>query len=216
MRVVVTASGPDLDAPVDPRFGRAQYFIFVDTETLEFEAVTNPFVAAVGGAGIQAAQLVANRGVQAVISGAVGPNAYQTLSAVGVPIYQAPGGTVRQAVEAFKAGQLAAISQPTPGAGMGGGYGMGFGRGGGFGRGAGFGRGFGRGMGMGRGAGFGFGAGMAPPPPPPPPGAAPPPPPGPADEGAELENLKQVAQQMAQQLEQINRRIEELEKKVRK
>ena len=103
MRIAVTATGPDLDAQVDPRFGRCPYFIFVDTDTMEFEAVPNPYVSAMGGAGIQAAQLVANKGATAVLSGAFGPNAAQTLSAVGVQMYPNVMGTVREAVERLAA-----------------------------------------------------------------------------------------------------------------
>ncbi len=214
MKVVITASGPDLDSPVDPRFGRAAYFIFVDTDTLEYEAVQNPYVAAVGGAGIQAAQLVANKGAQAVISGSVGPNAFQTLSAAGIPMYQAPAGTVRQVLDAFKANQVVPISQPGPGhGGMGRGFGMGFGAGPG--RGA-----YGPGMGFGRGRGMGFGRAAAPPPPPPPPSGGMAPPQGPAPTAAEkpedLDDLKQMAQQLSKQLEEINKRIADLEEKRKK
>jgi len=62
MKIVVTASGPDLDSPVDPRFGRCQYFIFVDPDSLQFEAIENENVMASGGAGIQSAQFVTNKG----------------------------------------------------------------------------------------------------------------------------------------------------------
>jgi len=115
MRIAVTATGPDLDAQIDPRFGRCAYFIFVDTDTMEFEAVPNPYVSAMGGAGIQAAQLVANKGATAVLSGAFGPNAAQTLSAVGVQMYPNVMGTVREAVERFKRGELQpAFQAPFP------------------------------------------------------------------------------------------------------
>jgi len=141
MKIAVTATGPDLDAQVDPRFGRCAYFIFVDTDTMEFEAVPNPYVSAMGGAGIQAAQLVANKGATAVLSGAFGPNAAQTLSAVGVQMYPNVMGTVREAVERFKRGELQATFQatapPFAGMGPGGGFGMGMGRG--MGRGMGYG-----------------------------------------------------------------------------
>jgi len=155
----------DLDAPLDPRFGRCAYFVFVDTDTMNYEAQPNPGVAAAGGAGIQAAQLVAANGAQAVIAGNFGPNAFQALSAGGIKIYAAAGMTVRQAVEKLKNGELQEVSGSTvplkfgmgqqPGTGpaqgappqggfthgMGGGRGMGRGMGGGMGRGGGRGRG---------------------------------------------------------------------------
>jgi len=76
MRVVVTSNGTDLSAEASPSFGRCLTYVFVDTETMEFEAVANPAANASGGAGIQAAQFVIEQGVQAVLSGNVGPNAY--------------------------------------------------------------------------------------------------------------------------------------------
>jgi len=108
MRIVVTANGADLDAPASPVFGRCPTYVFVDTDTMEFEAVQNPAVAAAGGAGIQAAQFVVERGAQAVVTGNVGPNAFNVFRASNVPVYFFSGETVRQAVEACKTGQLPA------------------------------------------------------------------------------------------------------------
>lgn len=142
MKVAVSATGEDLNAQIDPRFGRCQYFIVVDTESMSFEVISNASAMASGGAGIQASQLVASKGVEAVLTGNVGPNAYQTLSAAGINIITGVSGTVGEAVEKFKKGELSATSSATvPGH-----YGMGGGMGGGVGRGA------GRGMG-GRGGG---------------------------------------------------------------
>lgn len=76
MRIVVTANGTDLDAPASPVFGRCSTYIFVDTETMKFEAIDNPAMSAPGGAGIQAAQFVIEQGAQAVLTGNVGPNAF--------------------------------------------------------------------------------------------------------------------------------------------
>jgi predicted Fe-Mo cluster-binding NifX family protein len=108
MKIVVSANGVDLDAPASPVFGRCPVYVFVDTETMAFEAVENPAVGAPGGAGIQAAQFVVERGAQAAVTGNMGPNAFNVLQSAGIPIYLFGGGTVRQAVEAFKAGQLQA------------------------------------------------------------------------------------------------------------
>ena len=99
MKMCVSADTGSLEAQVDPRFGRCQYFVFVDSETLEFEAVRNTAAGATGGAGIQAAQTVANHGAQLVVTGNVGPNAYQALSAAGIQIVTGAAGTVREAIE---------------------------------------------------------------------------------------------------------------------
>ena len=85
-KIAVSSTGDNLDAQVDPRFGRCAYFIFVDTDTLKYEAVQNPNVSAASGAGIQTAQLVANKEVEAVLTGNVGPNAFQTLQAAGIAL----------------------------------------------------------------------------------------------------------------------------------
>jgi len=110
MKVVVTSSGADLDAPASPVFGRCLTYVFVDLETMQFEAVPNPAMSAGGGAGIQAAQFVIERGAQAVLTGNVGPNAFNVFQAAGVPIYLVEEGTVREAVEAYKGGRLQAVS----------------------------------------------------------------------------------------------------------
>ncbi len=115
MKIAVTSTGADLDAQVDPRFGRAQYFLIVDTDNLEFQAIENAAAQAFGGAGVQAAQAVASAGAEAVVTGNVGPNAHQTLSAADLKVYVGASGTVREAVEAFKRGELQAAGQPSVG-----------------------------------------------------------------------------------------------------
>jgi predicted Fe-Mo cluster-binding NifX family protein len=142
MKIAVSATAPHLDADVDPRFGRCAYLLIIDTETMEFEAVENPAVSAPGGAGIQAAQVVAGRGTKAVITGNCGPNAFQVLSAAGVPMFVGASGSVRDVVEAYRKGKLSPIAAAStgPGAGMRGGMGgggMGGARGGGMGGGRG-------------------------------------------------------------------------------
>jgi len=137
MKVCVTAMGKDLDAEVDPRFGRCQYFIFVDTDTMAFDAVENTAIAAPGGAGIQAAQTVVNKGVDVLISGNIGPNAFQVLSTAGVKVATGAYGTVREAIEMYKSGKLNVSGGSTVGAHAGMGMGMGMGRGRGMGRGIG-------------------------------------------------------------------------------
>jgi len=144
MKVAVSATGGSLEAHVDPRFGRCPYFVIVDTDTMEFEAIPNISSGAISGAGIQAAQTILNKGIKAVITGSVGPNACQALSAAGIRVYVGAFGTVQDAVESFKSGRLqeATVSGP-----MGAGIGRGMGMGRGMGKGRGMGRGMGRGLG---------------------------------------------------------------------
>jgi predicted Fe-Mo cluster-binding NifX family protein len=107
MKVAVTSQGNDLQSPLDPRFGRARYFIVLETETGAFTAADNTVsLNAAQGAGIQAGKRVAELGVEGLITGHVGPKAFATLQAAGVKIYQGAAGTVRDAVEQFRSGKL--------------------------------------------------------------------------------------------------------------
>jgi predicted Fe-Mo cluster-binding NifX family protein len=106
MKIVVSANGASLDAPASPVFGRCPMYVFVDTDSMAAESVENPAISAGGGAGIQAAQFVVERGAQAVVSGNVGPNAFNVFQSASVPMYLFDGGTVRDAVEAFRSGKL--------------------------------------------------------------------------------------------------------------
>jgi predicted Fe-Mo cluster-binding NifX family protein len=186
MKVAVSATGASLDAEVDPRLGRCSYFLLVDTETMDFEAVENTSGGAAGGAGISAAQMIANKGIQAVLTGNCGPNAYQVLSTAGIEIITGVSGTVRNAINSYKAGDLRACRQGLLSTGAGFGMWSRMGRG--------------RGIGMGR----GVGRRMMPP-------AAPP-----SDTGLkeqDLQALKEQSQVLFQQLAEIQRRIDELQKK---
>ena len=115
MKIAVTARGDDFDSQVDPRFGRCATFLVVDTESMEFEAVANSSVSVGGGAGIQSAQLMADQDVEAVLTGNCGPNAFRTLEAAGVKVIVGVGGTVREAVEHYKSGALAAADNANVG-----------------------------------------------------------------------------------------------------
>ena len=115
MKLVVTSTGVDLDSPVGPRFGRAQHLLLVETDDLTFEAAENPSVQASGGAGVQAAQMVAAMGAAAVVTGNVGPNAHSALAAAGVKVYVGATGTVREAVSAYLRGALEEATEPSVG-----------------------------------------------------------------------------------------------------
>jgi predicted Fe-Mo cluster-binding NifX family protein len=127
MKIAISSTGKDLNCQIDPRFGRCQYFIFIDPETMEFEASENEGLMAMGGAGVQAAQLIAQRGATALITGNLGPNAASALSASGIKVYLVPGGTVKDVIEGYRSGSLRETSGATvpPHFGMGGGRGKG-------------------------------------------------------------------------------------------
>ena len=109
MKVIVSSTGESIDSQISTVFGRAEYYILVDSEKFTYESFDNPAVGQSGGAGIQAAQFVLKKSPGAVISSNVGPNAYEVLSAGSVACYTATGGTVRETVEAFNRGELAAM-----------------------------------------------------------------------------------------------------------
>ncbi|MBN1823007.1 MAG: NifB/NifX family molybdenum-iron cluster-binding protein [Endomicrobiales bacterium] len=113
MKICVTSEGKTIDSNVDPRFGRCGFFLFINTDTSEIEAVENGSAAAGGGAGIQSGQLMATKGVKAVLTGNVGPNAFQTLKAAGIEIFTGVNGTVREALEKFKRGEFKSNAGPT-------------------------------------------------------------------------------------------------------
>jgi len=140
MKIAISTTGPSLEDEVDLRFGRCPYFIIADPDTMEFESLDNDSAMAAGGAGISSGQMIASKGVQVVLTGNCGPNAYQVLSAVGIQVITGVSGKIRDAIQAYKSGQLQATSQPNVVShfGMGGGMGMG--------RGKGMGRGMGAGM----------------------------------------------------------------------
>ena len=128
MKICVSASSDSLDTNVDPRFGRCPYFVIVDYETMEFSAISNDSTNAAHGAGIQAAQTVVNMGAKVVITGNVGPNAFNVLSAAGIKLVTGVSGSIRDAVEKYKSGQLQETGNPTVGGHFGMGKGQGRGR----------------------------------------------------------------------------------------
>jgi predicted Fe-Mo cluster-binding NifX family protein len=113
LKIAISASGTDLKAQVDPRFGRAPYFLLVNPETMECEVVPNlPSLQAAQGAGTQAAALVARHRPAVVLTGHCGPKAFHTLQAAGIPVVVGVEGSVGQAVEQYRQGKLKPATAP--------------------------------------------------------------------------------------------------------
>ncbi len=112
MKICVTAEGSGLNSAVDPRFGRCRYYVIVETDTMRCEAVENPNLNAASGAGIQSGQLMASKGVQVVLTGHVGPNAYQVLSAAGIDVRTGVSGTVQTAIKENQLGKYKSAADP--------------------------------------------------------------------------------------------------------
>ncbi len=150
MKIAATSTGPDLDAAIDPRFGRCAYFVIFDSESGALEATPNPFLDAAGGAGTQAAQWILGQGVDALLTGRCGPKAAAVLHDAGIRMVEGISGSVREASERFRAEDSATRGLHSVGDGRG--PGRWRGAGGGHGR-----LGGGHGVGRGRGAGGGMG-----------------------------------------------------------
>lgn len=109
MKICITSKGQDLESVVDARFGRCAYFVFVDTETMDFEAIENQNTKAMGGAGVQSGKTVSDNGAGYLLTGNVGPNAFNTLNAADIKVVTGVSGKLKDVVEKFKAGEYKEI-----------------------------------------------------------------------------------------------------------
>jgi len=114
MKVCISSKGNSIQSIMDPRFGRAAYFIIADTETMEIELIENSAAASGGGAGITSGQLMVDKDVTAVITGNVGPNAMNVLKAANIEIYRGEPILVKENIEKFKKGKLEKINATVP------------------------------------------------------------------------------------------------------
>ena len=103
-KICITSRGPDLNSDVDPRFGRAPYFLIIDLDTQEYESLANNNIDAAQGAGIQAGQLIVGKKVRAVCTGQCGPKAQQVLQAAGIQVIQGVAGKARDVLESWNRG----------------------------------------------------------------------------------------------------------------
>jgi predicted Fe-Mo cluster-binding NifX family protein len=113
MKIAVTAAGSAPGSQIDARFGRCRFFLIFDTEKKSYETVENSNAQFSGGAGIQSAQLMVSRGVETVLTGNVGPNAFKVLRAAGVKVFANVSGTVAKAVDEFSQSLMKSASVPT-------------------------------------------------------------------------------------------------------
>ena len=113
MKICITAQGNDPEAQVDPRFGRCQYFVIIDTDTNEMDVLENPNKEGMGGVGIQSAQFMAEKQVKVVLTGNVGPNAFQTLQAGGIEVISGVSGRIKEVVEKYNKGEFSSSQGPS-------------------------------------------------------------------------------------------------------
>jgi len=111
VKIAVSARGQNLEAQVDPRFGRAPYFLLVDLDTMECQAVSNQ-ASTPQGAGIQAATLVARYQPAVLLTGNCGPNAFKVLKTAGIRVIVGVTGKVKEAVQSYQAGTLKPTDRP--------------------------------------------------------------------------------------------------------
>jgi predicted Fe-Mo cluster-binding NifX family protein len=175
MKIAISSTGKDMNSQIDPRLGRCEYFMILQTDDMSFEVIENEYKSLGGGAGIQSAGFLHSKEVKAVLTGNCGPNAMNVFVESNIQVFTGQTGLIKDSVERFKNSELSPSASPTvdekAGAadptgqgktmsqGMGGGrcqggQGMGGGRCGG-GGGRGMGGGGGRGMGGGGGQGMG-------------------------------------------------------------
>ncbi len=111
MRIAVSANGKNLEDQLDSRFGRAAWFLIIDSSTMKYSSFHNPNIDAAGGAGTQSAQFVLEKGAETVITGRCGPNAFRVLKTARIPVFEAKNGTIREILQQWKDGKLTEITE---------------------------------------------------------------------------------------------------------
>ncbi len=113
MKIAVSSTGKSLSSEIDPRFGRASYFLIVDSETMEINVVENTqSLQQSQGAGIQAGKTIIDNQAKVLITGNCGPKAFQVLEKAGTEIITGAKGKVADAVQLFKSGKLISAAAP--------------------------------------------------------------------------------------------------------
>ena len=115
MKICVTSIKDTIDSEVDPRFGRCKYFLIIDMDSNNVKTISNESIMSAGGAGIQAAQMVAKTGASIVITGNIGPNAYKTLLAAGIKVITGVNGSIKDIIDKYTKGELNETEAPNVG-----------------------------------------------------------------------------------------------------
>ncbi|MBT3188372.1 MAG: NifB/NifX family molybdenum-iron cluster-binding protein [Anaerolineae bacterium] len=113
MKIAISSHDGKKDTEFSTRFGRCDFFVFIDSETSLWETKPNPAKSASGGAGPQTVQFLAENGVEATITGRYGPKAYTTLEAAGIRTFVAKEGTPEELLEKFLAEELEEVDSAT-------------------------------------------------------------------------------------------------------
>ena len=113
MKLAISSLDGKFDTQFSSRFGRCESFIFIDTETGDWESTPNPAAVARGGAGAQAVQFLSNSAIEATISGRYGPTAFSALDAAGIQSFVANSGTPEELLDKFLANELVQVNAAT-------------------------------------------------------------------------------------------------------
>jgi predicted Fe-Mo cluster-binding NifX family protein len=113
MKICITSTGQGMDSEVDPRFGRCQYFMVIDTLTGKSEAIDNAGIQQAGGAGIQSGQFMVSKGVEVILTGNMGPNAFEVAQSAGVKVITGVSGKISEVLERYKSGKFEAAKNPS-------------------------------------------------------------------------------------------------------
>jgi len=106
MKIAISSNDGKRSSQFSTRFGRCNYFLVVDSESRSWEAISNPAANAHGGAGTQVIQFLSNNGVEVIISGRYGPNAFTAIEAAGIQAYRANKGTPEELLDKYISGKL--------------------------------------------------------------------------------------------------------------
>ena len=112
MKIAISATGRDMESNIDTTFGRAHFFLIVDTETKKEKVIVNKVGDRPSGVGITVANITANEEIDAVITTDIGPLAFETFEQCGIRMYQAEG-KIKDAIRQFEEGKLSEITKAT-------------------------------------------------------------------------------------------------------